>query len=225
MDPVIDFSELTNKLTSAFQWRYDNGSSGHFRLIGIVFTRPQSKLAKQDIVPQIPDWHCRSGDHIDFFFAGYTYPHPVMEGYQSVPMPGHDDWLYSPQLFDDFRRDIESRTKWKYSGASDLLLANARFDPVTNQAAIDFSSIVLCQLDSMLEDKAIGSIERFFESIFRFAEENKDDDPAWGFSDAQGFKVGTSALKKFALSLLPKDCAEAYKQAEHFAVRDVSQVQ
>jgi hypothetical protein len=75
----------------------------------------------------------------------------------------------------------------------------------------------------MLEDKAIGSIERFFESIFRFAEETKDDDPAWGFSDLQGFKVGTSALKKFALSLLPKDCAEAYKQAEHFAVRDVSQ--
>lgn len=124
--------------------------------------------------------------------------------------------------FNNFRKDLESLTSWQYSGGSDLLLANANFDTAKYEALIDFSSVVLCQLDKMLEDKAIPSVEQFFESVFRFAESSSDQDPCWGFSDAQGWKIGGSALKRMALSFLPKGFAETYTQAEHFAVSDVS---
>jgi hypothetical protein len=74
----------------------------------------------------------------------------------------------------------------------------------------------------MKEDKAILSIGRFFESVFRFAESADDLDPTWGFSDSQGLAVAGSALKRVALSLLPKNLDADYKKAEHFAVRDVA---
>ncbi len=221
MDPVIDYPELIDRLTSAFQYRYQEGTSGRFRFTGLIFARPQSHLAKSEIIPQIADWHCRSGEHIDFFFAGYTYPHPPIEGYEPVPVLGQQDWLYNPQKFNTFRQDIESRTTWKYSGACDLLLTNTFFDTAENKAAIDFSSMVLCQLDKMLEDKAISSIETFFETVFRFAESSTDLDPCWGFSDAQGWKIGVSSIRRALLSLLPKGITEDYLKAEHYVVRDV----
>jgi hypothetical protein len=221
MDPVIDYPELMDRLNNAFQYRYQDGMSGGLRLIGLVFARPESPVAKTEMISQIPYWHCRSGDNIDFFFAGYTYPHPVIEGFQAVPVLGHADWLYSPKLFNAFRTEIESQTQWRYSGACDLLLSNAFFDATQQKAVIDWKSIILCQLDQMLKDKAIDSIEKFFESVFRFAESHTGSDSCWGFSDQQGLKIGGSALKQAALSLLPKGCAEDYRKAEHFAVRNV----
>ena len=72
MDPVIDYDELISNLSGAFQYRYNTVSIKRVRMVGIVFARPNSPLAKSEIIPQIADWHFRSGNHIDFFFAGYT---------------------------------------------------------------------------------------------------------------------------------------------------------
>jgi hypothetical protein len=222
MDPVIDCEELVATLTSAFKYRYDDASEKRVRMVGLVFARPNSPLAKSEIIPQLADWHHRSGNHIDFFFAGYTYPHELLPGFITVPVPGRGEWLYSSQLFDKFRREIEGQTRWKYSGESDLLLTNTFFDKASDQATLDFASTIVCQLDQMKEDKAILSVGRFFESVFRFAESANDLDPCWGFSDSQGLAVAGSALKRVALSLLPKNLDADFKKAEHFAIRDVA---
>lgn len=222
MDPVIDCQELIATLSSAFKYRYEDTQGRRFRIVGLVFARPNSPLAKSEIIPQIADWHHRSGNHIDFFFAGYTYPHELLPGFIAVSVPGRGEWLYSSQLFDRFRREIEAQTKWQYSGECDLLLTNTYFDAAEDQARIDFGSTIVCQLDQMKEEKAILSVGRFFESVFRFAESADDADPTWGFSDSQGLAVAGSALKRVALSLLPRNLDADYKKAEHFAVRDVA---
>ncbi len=74
----------------------------------------------------------------------------------------------------------------------------------------------------MKEDKAIPSVERFFESIFRFAESANDLDPTWGFSDKQGLSVVGSALKRVVLSILPRGLGADYRKTEHFVIRDVA---
>ena len=191
------------------------------RLVGIVFARPSSPLAKSEIIPALADWHHRSGDHIDFFFPGY-HQHALLPGFIPVEIPGMGTWGYSPEIFNNFRQEIESKTKWQYSGACDLLLTNARIDSSTQEAEIDFGSTIVCQIESMKEDKAIPSVERFFESIFRFAESAGNLDPTWGFSDEQGLSVAGSALKRVVLSLLPTNLDADYRKAQHFAIRDVA---
>jgi len=222
VQPAIDFDEVVGRLNERFRNRYDGDPSSRTRMLGIVFARPSSSLAKSEIIPQLNDWHYRSGEHIDFFFAGYTYPHPIVPGYIEVAIPGGDPWLYSSERFDVFRKAIETRTSWKYGGGSEILLTNARFDGKKHEARIDFTSAISCQLDTMKSDQAIQSVERFFESIFRFAETSNDEDPTWGFSDAQGLKVAGSALKRAVLNLLPKTVGEEYRKAEHFVVQDVA---
>lgn len=102
-----------------------------------------------------------------------------------------------------------------------MLLTNVRFDPNAEKAVLDFSSTICCQLDAMKGDQAIQSVERFFETVFRFAESASDEDPTWGFSDSQGIDIVGSALKRVVLGLLPKGLDAEYKKAEHFAVRNV----
>ena len=221
MIPAVDYNQIITRLTNAFLSQHRDNASNCVRMVGIVFARPSSPLAKSEIIPALADWHHRSGDHVHFFFAGYDR-YRQRPGFIRVAVPGMDDWGYGPEVFNDIRQQIESRTKWQYSGGCDLLLTNARFDSATQKADIDFSSTIVCQLDAMKEDKAIPSVERFFESIFRFAESADDRDPTWGFSDKQGLSVAGSALKRVVLSLLPRNLAADYRKAVHFAIRDVA---
>lgn len=225
MSPALTYDELIDGLSQRF--KYKDAPDRHVRMSGIVFARPNSPFAKAEIIPQIPDWHYRSGEHIDFFYGGYTYPFGGGEPpprYVNVPISGHRDWLYSAELFNEFRQDIQQRTTWTYSGATDLLLANARYDSVSGRARLDFKTTVVCQLESLKESKAIAGVERFFEDIFRFAESAPSDDPTWGFSDQQGISTTGSAIKRLVLAVLPKDIGTDINRISQFAVRDVSLV-
>lgn len=86
---------------------------------------------------------------------------------------------------------------------------------------MDFSSTIACDLDLMLQDRAIRSVRRFFEDLIRFAETVQKPNPIWGFSDKMGAQTAVSALKRVVLTLLPKDLGDDYVRAEHFAIRDV----
>ena len=82
--------------------------------------------------------------------------------------------------------------------------------------------MICANLEKMKADKAIQSVNSFFEKIFRYAEDQDGTDPTWGFSDHMGKEVAGSAFKAFLLSLLPKGIQKDAKAAFHFAVSDVS---
>ena len=136
-------------------------------------------------------------------------------------MPGRGTWYYSPEVFNTFRKQIESKTKWKYSGGSDLILVNARYRSDAEEPEIDFSGAIVCQLDSMKDVRAFPSVEQYFEAVFRFAEESSDRDPTWGFSDRQAVSAGGSVLQRIALSLLPAGLNAEVEKVKHFAVKDI----
>lgn len=219
MDPVYDFDSLMFRLKIRFQYDYAQDRR-RVRMLGLCFSRPTSPLAKNEIFPQVPDWHYRSGDHIDFYFAGFTDFQQEADSLQ-VSMPGRGTWYYRPEIFNTFRKQVEERTRWKYSGGSDLILVNAHYLNEIEGPEIDFSGAIVCQLDSMKDAKAFTSVEQYFEAVFRFAEESSDRDPTWGFSDRQAVSVGSSALQRIALSLLPSGLSSEIEKVKHFAVRDI----
>ena len=159
-------------------------------MVGFVFACPESALAKSEIIPQLAYWNCRSGEHIDFLFLGYnSVPQPDFVTVP-VPVPRGGGWYYSPKGFNNLRSEIERRTRWRYSGVCALLLTNAVSD--NGNVTIDFSSAIVCDLERMKNDQTIPGVERFFESIFTFAENADGRDPTWGFSDAKGLEMGVS---------------------------------
>ena len=220
MIPACDYDQICRELGNAFRHRYPAGEAGSTRMIGLLFAPREARLAKDEIIPGLDYFHHRSGNHIDFFCAGYS-----RYGFTPGERPVTQDdppWMFSAEAFDRFRRDIERRSRWRYSGEADLLLMNGTRGVDEGAASLDFSSTIVCDLDRMIQDHAIHSARRFFEDVFRFAEGVETLDPTWGFSDEMGARTASSALKRVILSLLPKDLGTDYRRAEHFAIRDVS---
>lgn len=227
METARSYQDVLNSLTRAFKQRYDTSDNQYVRMVGILFAKPSSPIAKAEVIPSLDDYSYRSADNIDFFFPGYCFgPEPgqhQLEGqgtHYEFQRVGSQGWVYSPDLFDRFRRELEAMTTWQWKGGTELVLANARFDDAKGEASIDFSTSVVCQLDTMKKDGAIDTVEMFFEKIFRFAENSKGDDPTWGFSDVEGIRIGKGALIHVVLSVLPNDVRKDAEKAVHFAVRD-----
>ena len=221
MVPAYSYEIACRELANAFR----HSSPENVRMVGLLFARPESSLASSEIVPNLDYYHHRSGKHIDFFCAGYgQYWENWRDEFPDqrvVSRGAHVNWLYSPAKFNSFREEIERMTKWRYSGAADLVLTNGRYDSAKDLGYFDFSTSVVCQLDQMKKDGAILSVETFFENVFRFADSAGGDDPTWGFSDTMGYKTAGSAFKRFILSLMPKKLGEDVNRVVHFSVQDI----
>lgn len=195
------------------------------RMVGFLFARPDSPLAKKEIIPSLEYFHERSGEHIDFYCPGYESFHankPSALNKKHVVRVGDEDtWIFSVKKFNSSRKKIESMTKWRYSGGVDLVLLNAK-QREKQEMELDFSGAIAINLDEAKADKAIKSIETFFEKIFQYAESQSGLDPTWGFSDHLGLKIVKSVLKGVALSALPKSVSAEATKAFHFTVKDIS---
>ena len=224
MAPASSFRDLQKYLTHAFKTRYPVDEKRKYRMIGVLFARPEHQLAKTSIIPHLEYFHHRSGNHIDFFFAGYDIIPYLSESaeHQIKAKIGKDRWSFSNYQFNELRRRFESLTSWKYSGGVELMLTNSYYDPSEYGAQIDFSSSIICNLDKMVAKQAIDNVEIFFEEIFRFAEKKTDDDPTWGFSDRKGVSVAGSVFRRIVLSLLPKRLGEDLEKIANFAILDLS---
>tara|TARA_Y100001970_G_scaffold56232_1_gene71256 strand:- start:3601 stop:4428 length:828 start_codon:yes stop_codon:yes gene_type:complete len=196
--------------------------SRNSKLIGILFAHPNTPLAKSEIVDHLNQFHYRSGEAVDFFCVGYGAYWP--ENYQSdirkaTSIDG-TDWLFSDAAFSQVIDEIESLTKWQYSGETELILLSATKDG-SGEAKLDFGSAIVCNLEAMSKDLAFTSVRAFFEGVFRFAKSNSCSNPAWGLSDAAGLSIAGSSLKQAVLSLLPNNLRDSYKKAEHYAIRNI----
>ena len=229
MESAITYSDIQGNLRYAFLYdkkgkygKYEVNPADRVRLVGLLFARPSSQLAKAEVIPNLKYFHHRSGEHINFYLAGYREGWAPEGDDEVVGKAEIHEWIFSDSKFNAFRMEIECLSSWKYSGGVDLILTNAKYDTANDKAYLDFSSAVQVNLDRAKKDGLIISVEQFFEQIFQYAEAQDDLDPAWGFSDAAGKKLAGSAFKQLLLSFIPKKLGEEAEKALHLAVGDIS---
>jgi hypothetical protein len=121
MVPAWDYSQVLRDLKRAFEYRYEKDGFGGVRMVGLLFAPPETRLAREEIIPGLQYFHYRSGNNIDFFCTGYR---------RYGPDPGYDEkivtndrppWIFNLRMYDEFRRQIQQRSSWRYSGEADLL--------------------------------------------------------------------------------------------------------
>jgi len=193
-------------------------------MIGLVFCQPQHTLAKEEIVPCLNYYHYRSGININFYFSGfgaYWQPDEYLDKEHVGKIEG-TTWYFSAKAFNDFRVSVEQRSSWQYSGEIDLILINANLHPDQKTVNLNFEEAIACNLSEMKRKNTIPSIMGFFETIFKYADEQNGKDPTWGFSDCMGLHGAQSALKGLILGLLPKDLGKDVERLSHFAIKDIS---
>lgn len=225
MVPTYSLDEVIRYLRYPLERQRKDGASDARQMVGFLFARPDLPLARDEIVPSLNYFHHRSGEKIDFFCVGYGWfsPPNVAPDQREVHVSGRNEmgWGFSARRFDEFRRDIEKETNWRYGGGTELLLTNAFLPHGSQRVELEWNSVIRCDLDRMKTDGAIIGVNQLFEEVFRYADTASDADPTWAFSDAQGIRMARSGLKRLFLSFLPKSLGEEVRQATHFAIVDV----
>jgi hypothetical protein len=195
------------------------------RMRGLIFARPDSTVAKNEIVPRLDYYHRRSGDNITFYCAGYQELPPNSNQNIIATVDGKN-WAFSNDAFCRSVAAVEQDTTWQYSGGTEILLVNTHLltIPYCNDTLdmVDMSTAVICQLDIMLKDEAIESVEIFLETIFRYAESCDNEDPTWGFSTEIMKRKATGGILAVILSLLPEAITKNMNKVKHFIAWDIT---
>lgn len=222
MIPAWSLEGVREDLSRRFE--RDGFKADAVMMVGLLLARPQSPLARTEIVPNLQYLHHRSGAHIHFFCAGYGayWSLAQVPDAERVVTIGTTQWLYSDRLFNDFRAELESVTRWRYSGGVDLLLTNALWNADSKEAELDFRSALAMSLDQAISDGAIPDVARWFEQIIRFAETNDQDDPTWGFAVSAGVAAARSGLVEAILSLLPGTFGREAAKVPHFVITNLA---
>ena len=185
------------------------------RMVGLLFSRPEFKFAKEHILAHWSHYHERSGNSFDFFCVGYR--HQVWDS-NGLPVT-HE---FSTEAFNEIVAEIESNTNWKPSGENDLLLLDASYDAASNKASLDFSNCIKLNLDELVRGKAIASVPAFFEQIFQFFKCYNGDNPTWKFSNVMLGNSTVNSIKKLILLLAPEKIRDEVEKVANFAVKNIS---
>lgn len=68
MEVFYNRSDIEQKLSTTFRYRYRRKDAA---LTGVLLARPEDKITKDLVLPNLEYWHYRSDNYTDFFCAGY----------------------------------------------------------------------------------------------------------------------------------------------------------
>ena len=179
--------------------------------IGILFARPKSDVGR-DIRDSLPYYHHRSGHNVNFYLPGYgAYWYGAYPDETDVVSINGTKWSFSNQEYAGFVADIESKSRWKYSGESELLLIDYK------NGSLDFSNVLTLCLDAMLREDAIPSINIFFEKLFRLASEQRR---LVQISDISTLNAMSQVTLECILDALPNLFRGFLKKGRHYIIRN-----
>lgn len=213
---VADIGQIRDKLTSELV--RTNQSS---RLAAIVFANGSKGFVRSEIVPLVEYWNYRSKDYVTFFFVGYVGDDSA-EDSEFVRASLHPD-AFDEKSFVEAIESFEQESTWKYRGDTPLILCRAflRYHKTTGEpkAFLDLSSIIEFELEHALREKAIHSVDSFFELVILVAKETPGGSLEWKLSDKLGARALGDALVEAILGKLPRGTKHLVDAIRFFRVQ------
>lgn len=214
--PIADYDEMCAKLTA------DLIRTGRrTALMAVVFAHPKLKFAENAILPLVPYWNYRSRDYITFFFPGYQGDSHSRGDSHFAPILDPENCFHDA-LFVDTVETFEGKSSWRYPGRSSILISRAvlkqNVSTKEKWAFPDFSRVVEFDLEAAVEDEVISSVEKFFESLIRFAKSYPDGNRMPGDRELV-YGLAESGLENIPI----KGLRRILKVIEHLREKDKSQ--
>jgi hypothetical protein len=185
------------------------------RPVGLIFGRPACKIFKEELLPDRSYYNLRSGANVELFYMGYANPDA-----EYVTVGAFDDNDFSDQSFVDAVSDFEGRTRWEYSGQTDVILLNSFFSP-RQKVYLDFSNVFAVQLEEAVDSKLIRSGRVFIEEIMRQSRNSDAQDVVLRSSDVVFLRNARQSFLSWVMGLV-KLKAEDLGNAYRSCVRDIS---
>ena len=212
MIPAHSFENIEEELANQSRW------SKEPRVAGLLFAQPQSHLTQTEIIPQLAYFHHRSSDDVHFFCGGYSaYANVYGDNEPLIRIDGAQ-WYFSPSQFNTLRKRVETATKWKYSGGTDLILVNVNHAP--KKISLGMSRAFFFPLEKMKQDGVIISVAMFFEEVFRFAENYKGDNAVEAFTSPP--EIGNIQFAPHNIGVLSQRMTDCWKRNDYGGVLHAS---
>lgn len=181
-------------------------------IIGILVTRPDLQTG-QAILNNLEYYHFRTGNSIYFYLPGYdTSWNDAYPDAKAVTEIDGVKWYFSNEKFVDFIENLESYSKWRYWGESELILVSYE------KGQVSFEKAMMFHLDQMLRDKVIFSIQGFFEQLFRLC---KDRETLNEISNSFGVDKAKQIVSTRILEMLPEGLGKVFTQEKYFCLRNL----
>jgi hypothetical protein len=215
MFAIDDFNGVVNFLDTDLD-------EGKLKFVGFVFAPPRTDVGQQ-IQQRIFEYNFRFGRDLHFFLVGWSDHAPEQPQHLatlSTPAPNEsgDNWNYRAKRFNSMTQEIESRSKFKWSGTSEILLLTcAKLDGLTK---IDFATCINLNVSKMLSDGTVTDIGEVLEQLSRAGKASLKD--LKRISNRQGLRIASREVAASLMSRLPFRVDDAFVQASHYAIRDLS---
>ena len=187
------------------------------RPVAIIFGRPHCKVIKDDISPNLGEYHLRSSDFLEIFCVGFIGGD---EEFRPVDSFDAHAFLRATDSFED-------RSKWRYSGETDLLLLNAYWHPQRKSAVLDFTTVVCVTLERALDRGVIQSVPAFIHDLLMYAKVYKGENLPFDYSDKMAIRNLGSILRHIFFAILPpplkdiaKDAWDPIEKCTSWAIKD-----
>lgn len=134
-------------------------------IVVLLFVRPSLPGARE-IIEEFNYLHHNSQRYCSIYAVGYT-DNPQAYGYgdyRKVPGIRNADWYYSDQAFVDFKNQLETRIKWRYSGEIELLVLQSNPE---GKHILNFQNFIAIDVNYGIREEYIDSFPRFMESLIR----------------------------------------------------------
>jgi hypothetical protein len=228
LKPILSIEEILQR-TEYHGYEETNSALLHYgtvlKLCVIIFMRPSSKVTKEEIIPSLRYFHYRAKPNVRFYFPGYLDEdeyvyHSIKYSYEFIG-PEEKKWYFYDKEFNESRKFMEDLTEWRYSGGSDVIIANAGYSNLCSSAFrfLDIDNAMFINLDKLGSNKIGWNTERLFESIFKYCEDQNENNPVWGFSDVVGKTQAKEALWKLLLSIIPASIKDTFDLLRMFSVK------
>ncbi len=181
--------------------------------IGILMTRPDLPTGKS-ILDSLEYFHFRTGNSLNFYLAGYGAYWPNLEYPDGKVVTVIDGvkWLFSNQKFVQFVSDLETYSKWSYSGESELLLVELK------NGILSYENVMSFHLDNMIRDNVIQSIYLFFEQLFRICSNKETMNQISNV--LKGNKLKQIGKEKI-LENIPLELGKVFTQEKYFYIKNI----
>lgn len=177
--------------------------------IGILITRPDLEVGKS-ILNSLNYFHHLSGNNTNFYLPGYgAYWYESYPDGQVVTKIEGVDWSFSDKMFVCFINDLETYSKWEYSGESELLMLEYK------DGILSYDNMMQFYLDNMMRDRVIVSIASFFQQLF---ETCKEKNSLKDISNAFGKDKLIQVTKEIVLNNIPSSLLNAFTQEKYFVL-------
>jgi hypothetical protein len=179
------YEDMCDALATNLRHRHKTSS-----LVVFVFANGRQAFVKEHLIALAPYWHLRSGEFVDFVFAGYA-----RTGDAAEPAITFDE-----EAFVDFLQKFEE-LGWSYSGKPSVVILQAKLAPHNSfEVRLDVANIVEFDLLKAIDDHVIDSTATFFEDIIAFAAQTNGA-TSWQLSNAFGAREFGKALAEFTLEI------------------------